>query len=258
MTMPTRTNLGIFDNEATAVDLKVYDALKDLKWILGDTVLYQPSYALTEEEQRDFPGSKSIKPDFVLQDLQGFALAVIENKLDNPHAALPKLRLKYSRLLKPHFLYACAADGKGGLKMFFYDLTWRGVDAVEFRPVAGFMSFEDMKLKIEQDRQRRRDQNIHIDTALAGGFDPAAGKVRYYQLSCIQALLERFREGKMKMLVHMATGLGKTRTMVAFVRALLDHALAKRILFVVDRRTLARQALNKGFQLLTPTYNSLG
>jgi hypothetical protein len=59
----------------------------------------------SEEEQRDFPGSKSIKPDFVLQDLQGFALAVIENKLDDPQKALPKLRLKYSRLLNPRFLY---------------------------------------------------------------------------------------------------------------------------------------------------------
>ena len=58
------------------------------------------------------------------------------------------------------------------------------------------------------------------------------------------------------MLVHMATGLGKTRTMVAFAKALLDHALAKRVLFVVDRRTLARQAINKGFRLLAPTYNS--
>ncbi len=44
--------------------------------------------------------------------------------------------------------------------------------------------------------------------------------------------------------------------MVAFAKALLDHALARRILFVVDRRTLARQAINKGFRLLTPTYNS--
>lgn len=38
--MPTRTKTGIFDNEASAVDLKVYDALKDLKWTLGDTLLY--------------------------------------------------------------------------------------------------------------------------------------------------------------------------------------------------------------------------
>lgn len=254
--MPTRTKTGIFDNEASAVDLKVYDALRDLKWTLGDTLLYQPSYALTEEEQRDFPGSKSIKPDFVLQDLQGFALAVIENKLDDPQKALPKLRLKYSRLLKPRFLYACAADGAGGLKILFFDLAWRGTDAAEFKSIGEFMSLEEMKLKIEQGRQKQREQTITIDTMLAGGFDPAVGKDRYYQLDCIRILLDLFREGKMKMLVHMATGLGKTRTMVAFAKALLDYALANRILFVVDRRTLARQAINKGFKFLSPTYNS--
>jgi type I site-specific restriction endonuclease len=254
--MPTRTKTGIFDNEASAVDLKVYDALKELKWTLGDMLLYQPSYALTEEEQRDFPGSKSIKPDFVLQDLQGFALAVIEDKLDDPEKALPKLRLKYSRLLKPRFLYACSAAGASGLKTLFFDMAWRGTDAAEFRRVDGFMTLEEMKLKIEQDRQRQREQTITIDTTLAGGFDPAAGKARYYQLECVQVLLDRFRGGKMKMLVHMATGLGKTRTVVAFAKALLDYALAKRVLFVVDRRTLARQAINKGFRLLTPTYNS--
>jgi superfamily II DNA or RNA helicase len=254
--MPTRTKTGIFDNEASAVDLKVYDALKDLKWTPGDTLLYQPSYALTDEEQRDYPGSKSIKPDFVLQDLQGFALAVIENKLDDSQKALPKLRLKYSRLLKPRFLYACAADGTGGLKILFFDLAWRGTDAAEFKSIGEFMSLEEMKLKIEQGRQKQREQTITIDTTLAGGFDPAVGKDRYYQLDCIRILLDLFRDGKMKLLVHMATGLGKTRTMVAFVKALLDYALAKRILFVVDRRTLARQAINKGFKLLTPTYNS--
>ena len=179
-----------------------------------------------------------------------------KNKLDDPQKALSKLRLKYSRLLKPRFLYACAADGAGGLKILFFDLAWRGTDAADFKFIGEFMSLEDMKLKIEQGRQKQREQTITIDTTLAGGFDPAAGKERYYQLNCIRILLDRFRDGKMKMLVHMATGLGKTRTMVAFAKALLDYALAKRVLFVVDRRTLARQAINKGFRLLTPTYNS--
>ncbi|WP_295448803.1 DEAD/DEAH box helicase family protein [uncultured Thiodictyon sp.] len=254
--MPKPTKTGIFDNEASAVDLRVYEALKALGWRLGDTLLYQPSYALTEDEQRDYPGSKSIRPDFVLQDIQGEALAVLEDKLDDPAKALPKLRLKYSRVLRPRFLYACAADGAGGLKLLFFDLAWRGVDAAEFRPVTDFMTLEAMKLKLEQDRQKRRQQEIRIDTAIAGGFDPAAGKERTYQLDCIRILLALYREGKMKMLVHMATGLGKTRTLVAFVKALLDYALARRILFVVDRRTLARQAINKGFSLLAPNYNS--
>ena len=249
-------NAGIFDNEASAADLAVYDALTALGWKRGDTLLYQPKYDLTEDEQRDFPGNKSIKPDFVLQDLQGQPLVVIENKLDDPQKALPKLRLKYSRILKPRFLYACAADGAGGLKLLFFDLAWRGVDAAEFRVVDSFMALEEVALKIEQERKRRQEQTIAIDTTLAGGFDPAAGKERYYQLDCIRLLLGLFRDGKMKMLVHMATGLGKTRTMVALAKALLDHALAKRILFVVDRRTLARQAISKGFRLLSPNYNS--
>ena len=247
---------GIFDNEASTVDLKVYDVLRDLDWKLNDTLLYQPKYDLTEDEQKDFPGSKSIKPDFVLQDLQGQSLAVIENKLEDLQKALPKLRLKYSLLLKPRFLYACAADGAGGLKILFFDLAWRGVDAGEFRAVDSFMSMEEMKLKIEQERKRRQEQQIVIDTTLAGGYDPSAGKERYYQLECILILLQLFREGKMKMLVHMATGLGKTRTMVALVKALLDHALARHVLFVVDRRTLARQAISKGFRLVSPNYNS--
>ena len=186
----------IFDNEASAVDLWVYDELKKLGWTLGDTLHYQPSYSLTPEEQADFPGSKTIKPDFVLQDLQAQPVAVIEDKLDDPRKALPKLRLKYARVLKPRFLYACA---KG--KILFYDMAWRGVDAGEFRQVGGFQSLEDMKGLIAQGRQRAREQAIVIDTTIAGGYDPAAGKDRIYQLDCIKTLLDLFREGKMKMLV---------------------------------------------------------
>ena len=52
----------------------------------------------------------------------------------------------------------------------------------------------------------------------------------------------------------MATGLGKTRTMVALTKALLDSSLCKRILFVVDRRILAKQALEEGFALISPKY----
>lgn len=246
------TPSGIFDNEASSVDLKVYDDLKALGWSReSKTLLYQPKYDLSPEEQADFPGSRSIKPDFVLQDLHGVALAVIENKLDDPNKALPKLRLKYSRVLRPRFLYACSAD-----KILFYDLAWRGVDAGEFRPVNGFLSLEEMKLKIQQEERRNREEKIVIDTAIAGGYDPAAGKERYYQLDCITTLIDAYRSGKQKMLVHMATGLGKTRVIVALTKALLAHGQARRVLFVVDRRFLARQSIQKGFSLISPTYNA--
>ena len=59
------TASGIFDNEASSVDLKIYDDLKTIGWSReSKTLLYQPKYDLSPEEQADFPGSKSIKPDF--------------------------------------------------------------------------------------------------------------------------------------------------------------------------------------------------
>ncbi|MBF0564392.1 MAG: DEAD/DEAH box helicase family protein [Nitrospirae bacterium] len=79
----------------------------------------------------------------------------------------------------------------------------------------------------------------------------------YFQTECIETLLQKYKERKQKMLVHMATGLGKTRTMVAFVKALLAYNLAKRVLFIVDRIMLAEQALNDGFSLISKEFSAV-
>ena len=242
---------GINANEATATDLRVIEDLKKLGWKVGDTLLYQPQYSLTPEQQEQFPGHKSIKPDIVLQDLQGNPIAVFENKLEDPKKALPKLRLLYSQILRPRFLYACSAD-----RNLFYDMAWIGLEAGEFRSVNSFLSLEDVRVRVTQEQKRRQEREIAIDKTIAGGYDPAAGKDRYYQLDCINALLAGLRKGSNKMLVQMATGLGKTRTAVALCKALLDTGLARRILFVVDRRLLAEQARDDGFSLISPTYKS--
>ena len=111
-------------NEATATDLRVIEDLKKLGWKVGDTLLYQPQYPLNPEQQKDFPGHKYIKPDIVLQDFQGTPLAVFENKLDDPKKWLPKLRLLYSHVLRPRYLYACSAQ-----RTLFYDMAWSGLEA---------------------------------------------------------------------------------------------------------------------------------
>jgi type I site-specific restriction endonuclease len=238
-------------NEATATDLRVIEDLKKLGWKVGDTLLYQPQYPLSPEQKKEFPDHKCVKPDIVLQDLQGTPLAVFENKLDDPKKGLPKLRLLYSHILRPRYLYACSAE-----RTLFYDTTWTGLEAGEFRPVNSFLSLEEMNVRAAQDQKRRQAQEIVIDRTIAGGFDPAAGKDRYFQTDCINALLKGLREGRGKMLVHMATGLGKTRTTVALCKALLEAGLARRILFVVDRRLLAEQSRDDGFSLISPTYTS--
>jgi type I site-specific restriction endonuclease len=239
-------------NEATSTDLKVIDALQNkYGWKPEDTLLYQQSYALTPEQQKTFPGIKSIKPDIVLTDLNHLPLAVFENKLDDEKKALTKLRTLYNQILHPRFLYACSAE-----RILFYDTAWKGLEAGEFRRVNGFMTLEEMKLKLEQEKKRDQEKDIVIDRTIAGGYDPAAGKDRYFQIECIQTLIEKFRAGKQKMLVHMATGLGKTRTAVALVKALLDYGLAQRALFVVDRVLLAEQALDDGFSLISNDHPS--
>ncbi len=50
----------------------------------------------------------------------------------------------------------------------------------------------------------------------------------------------------------MATGTGKTFTAVSFVYRLIKHAKARRVLFLVDRNNLGRQAFKEFDQYLTP------
>lgn len=237
-------------NEATSTDLKIINELQKIGWKPGDTLLYQPEYKLTEDQQKEFSGHKSIKPDVVLQDLHGNVLAVFENKLENEKKALTKLRTLYWRVLKPRFLYACSSE-----RILFYDTCWRGLEAGDFRRVDGFMTLEEMLLKIEQEKQKNLQREIIIDKAIIGGYDPVVGKERYFQTECVQTLVEKYKQGKQKMLVHMATGLGKTRIAVAFTKALLQYGLAKRVLFVVDRIILAEQARNEGFSLINKDFH---
>ncbi|MDR2921750.1 MAG: DEAD/DEAH box helicase family protein, partial [Treponema sp.] len=226
--------------------------LQKIGWKRGDTLLYQQEYKLLPEQQKQFEGRKSVKPDIVLQDLNENILAVFENKFGDETKALPKLRSLYAAVLKPRFLYACSPE-----RILFYDTEWKGFEAGEFRQVDNFMSLDEMQLKIEQAKQINLQREIIIDKSVAGGINPNCGKETYYQTECIQTLIQRYKEHKPKMLVHMATGLGKTRTMVAFVKALLEYNMAKHILFVVDRVILADQAITDGFSLISKEHSSI-
>jgi type I restriction enzyme R subunit len=239
-------------NEATSTDLPIIQKLvSEYGWKVSDTLLYQQIYDIPENLKKDYSTYKNIRPDIVLQDMNGDVLAVIENNLDKENKDLLKLRTIVTQLLKPRFLYACSAE-----RILFYDNAWRGLDAGEFKQVTTFMSLEEMKLKIEQQKKIASNKEITIDTTIAGGYDPNVGQERYYQLQCIRTIIDNYKAGKQKMLIHMATGLGKTRTAVALVKALLSSGLTKRILFVVDRRMLAKQSVDDGFSLISREYTS--
>ncbi len=77
--------------------------------------------------------------------------------------------------------------------------------------------------------------------ALAGV--PQSLLMRPYQLEANTAVEHAMRDHKRKMLLTMATGTGKTLVMVNQVYRLMKSGAARRVLFLVDRRALAAQAV---------------
>lgn len=68
-------------------------------------------------------------------------------------------------------------------------------------------------------------------------------KLHYYQIEATKAIEDAISEGKRTIFIAMATGTGKTYTMVSQVYRLMKSGVARRILFLVDRRALAAQAV---------------
>lgn len=66
--------------------------------------------------------------------------------------------------------------------------------------------------------------------------------LRDCQVAAIENLEQSFKADKPRALVQMATGSGKTYTAITSVYRLLNHADAKRILFLVDTKNLGEQA----------------
>ena len=72
------------------------------------------------------------------------------------------------------------------------------------------------------------------------------------QIEAIANLERSFAQDKPRALIQMATGSGKTFTAVNFVYRLVKFAKARRVLFLVDRNNLGRQALREFQAFVTP------
>lgn len=74
---------------------------------------------------------------------------------------------------------------------------------------------------------------------------PSHARLRPYQLEASQAIEDAIETGKRRMLVTMATGTGKTLMTVNEVYRLMKSGVARRVLFLVDRRALAAQTVRE-------------
>ena len=107
------------------------------------------------------------------------------------------------------------------------------------RKVASIYSKEDLEKMFNLRKMRTSLENVVIDKNIAG---------RYYQEAAIKAVCNAFdRKNRRKALLVMATGSGKTRTVIELCHVLLDAGWIKNILFLADRTTLVRQA-KRAFQ----------
>ena len=72
--------------------------------------------------------------------------------------------------------------------------------------------------------------------------DPNGLNLRPYQIRAVEATEKALANGHRSVLLSMATGTGKTRTLLAMIYRFLAAKRFKRILFLVDRNVLGRQA----------------
>lgn len=72
--------------------------------------------------------------------------------------------------------------------------------------------------------------------------DPDGLNLRKYQIKAIEAAEQAIMDGKQTVLLSMATGTGKTRTILGMIYRFLKSGRFKRVLFLVDRISLGEQA----------------
>lgn len=82
-------------------------------------------------------------------------------------------------------------------------------------------------------------------------------RLRPYQREAIASIESELQKNRREMLVAMATGTGKTFFTVAQIYRLLRSGAAKRVLFLVDRKALAAQAVREFNSFQTPAGNKI-
>src|SRR5207247_4893501 len=98
------------------------------------------------------------------------------------------------------------------------------------RAVQGFLKKTELELMIQRRASRKPLTDTAVNTAIVE---------RYYQARAIRRIGEAFeRDRDRKALLVMATGAGKTRTVIALCDLLMRCNWAKRVLFLADRKAL--------------------
>ena len=204
-----------------------------------DLLLAEAGWPLTETRDREFPvqGMPNDKGegfvDYVLWGDDGKPLALIEAKRTRKDSRIGQQQAK---------LYADCLERMYGQRPVIFTTNgyehWVWDDQMyPPRRIAGFLKKDELVLLMQRRATRKALDAVSVDNAIAG---------RFYQQRAIRSVGEAFeRDRQRKALLVMATGSGKTRTVIALIDQLLRANWVRRVLFLADRVALVKQAHNR-------------
>ena len=205
--------------------------LEDAGWVEGKNWL-------NEYEIPGMPNKSELGfADYVLLGDDGRVLAVIEAKRTCVDVAKGRQQAK---------LYADLIEQKQGRRPVVFltnGFETRIMDnQYPERRVAAIYSKRDLEKLFNLQRTRSGLKTILVDKKIAG---------RYYQEAAIKAVCDSFgQKNRRKALLVMATGSGKTRTVIALCKVLMEQGWIKNVLFLADRNSLVTQAKRSFVNLL--------
>ena len=206
--------------------------LEDAGWTEGKNWL-------NEVELAGMPNKSNVGfADYVLYGDDGKALAVIEAKRTCVDVAVGRQQAKlYADLLEKKYGRRPVIFLTNGFETRIQDNQYPE------RKVAAIYSKRDLEKLFNLQTMRTSLKNIVVNKNIAG---------RWYQEAAVKAVCQSFDEkNRRKALLVMATGSGKTRTVMALCDVLLKHGWVKNILFLADRTSLVTQA-KRSFTNLMP------
>ena len=225
--VPKPLDLSEYETRKLYIDAMLIDA----GWIEGENWI-------NEVELPGMPNKSDVGyADYVLYDDTHKPLAVVEAKRTCKDVAVGRQQAKlYADLLEKQYGRRPAIFLTNGFETRIVDGQYPE------RKIATIYSKRDLEKMFNLRRMRTSLKNVTVDKNIAG---------RYYQEGAIKAVCDAFdNKNRRKALLVMATGSGKTRTVIALCKALLDHGWVKNILFLADRTSLVTQAKRSFVNLL--------
>src|SRR6266540_3285161 len=223
------------EGEAATRSVRLDPKLEAAGWKLSRSVPIEQAQSLTATAVRELP-TLAGPADYALCD-DGSIQAVVEAKKVGlgPQEVLTQAE-RYSKGIPQEPRY----QGDYGVP-FLYSSNG---EVIWFHDVRHPLNRSRIVSHFHTPTALRETQTRDFDAEVAKlATIPFSDHLRPYQREANEAIEELIRKRKRKLLVPMATGTGKTVMTVSEIYRLMKSGVARRILFLVDRRALAAQAV---------------